>query len=41
MKYLNTYAYHTNLGLTVFLIPVLLTFLVSLLTVSWQADPRC
>jgi putative ABC transport system permease protein len=37
MKYLKFYAYHTKLGLVVFLIPVLLTLLISLLTVSWQS----
>jgi putative ABC transport system permease protein len=36
-KYLNLYAYHTKLGPMVFLIPGLLTLLVSLLAISWQA----
>jgi len=45
MKYLNFYAYHTKLGPMVFLIPALLTLLVSSLAISWQviraatADP--
>jgi putative ABC transport system permease protein len=37
MKYLNLYAYHTKLGPIVFLIPGLLTLLVSFLAISWQA----
>jgi putative ABC transport system permease protein len=37
MKYLQNYAYHIKLGLIVFLIPGLLTLLISLLTISWQA----
>jgi len=37
MKYLNLYAYHTKLGPMVFLIPGLLTLLVSFLAISWQA----
>jgi ABC-type antimicrobial peptide transport system permease subunit len=37
MKYLKIYAYHIKLGPMVFLIPGLLTLLVSLLTISWQA----
>lgn len=37
MKYLNLYAYHTKLGPMVFLIPCLLTLLVSFLAISWQA----
>ncbi|MCJ7579281.1 MAG: ABC transporter permease [Candidatus Aminicenantes bacterium] len=36
-RYLNTYAYHTKLGLVVFIIPGLLTLLISLLTISWQS----
>jgi len=45
MKYLNFYFYHTKLGPVVFLIPALLTLLVSFLAISWQviraatADP--
>jgi putative ABC transport system permease protein len=44
-KYLNTYAYHSNLGPVSFLLPVILTLIVALLTVCWQvlraawADP--
>ncbi len=44
-KYLNTYAYHSALGPVSFLLPVILTLIVSLLTVCWQvlraawADP--
>ena len=44
-KYLNTYAYHSNLGPVSFLLPVILTLTVALLTVCWQvlraawADP--
>ncbi len=37
MKYLELYAYHIKLGPVVFLIPGLLTLVVSLLTISWQA----
>ncbi len=37
IRYLNTYAYHTKLGLVVFLIPVLMTLLISFLTISWQS----
>ncbi len=37
MKYLNLYAYHTKLEPMVFLIPGLLTLLVSFLAISWQA----
>jgi len=37
MEYLKIYAYHIKLGPVVFLIPGLLTLLVSLLTISWQA----
>ncbi len=37
MKYLKIYAYHIKLEPMVFLIPGLLTLLVSLLTISWQA----
>lgn len=36
-KYLNTYAYHSNLGPVSFLLPVILTLIVALLTVCWQA----
>lgn len=45
LKYLNTYAYHTRLGLVSFIVPVILTLLVALFTVCWQvlraalADP--
>jgi putative ABC transport system permease protein len=35
-KYLNTYAYHTKLGLFSFLLPVILTLVVALLTVCGQ-----
>ncbi|MBN1271832.1 MAG: ABC transporter permease [Candidatus Aminicenantes bacterium] len=35
-EYLNTYAYHTNLGLVSFLLPVILTMIVALLTICWQ-----
>ncbi len=44
-KYLNTYAYHSNLGPVSFLLPVILTLIVAILTVCWQvlrvawADP--
>jgi putative ABC transport system permease protein len=44
-KYLNFYAYHSNLGPVSFLLPVFLTLIVALLTVCWQvlrvawADP--
>jgi putative ABC transport system permease protein len=36
-KYLKLYAYHTELGPMVFLIPGLLTLIVSFLAISWQA----
>jgi len=35
-KYLNTYAYHYNLGPVSFLLPMILTLMVALLTVCWQ-----
>lgn len=35
-KYLNTYAYHTKLGLFSFLLPVILTLILALLTICWQ-----
>jgi putative ABC transport system permease protein len=35
-KYLNIYAYHTRLGLFSFLLPVILTLIVALLTICWQ-----
>ncbi|NIM91807.1 MAG: FtsX-like permease family protein [Candidatus Aminicenantes bacterium] len=35
-KYLNTYAYHSNLGLVSFALPVILTLIVALLTIGWQ-----
>ena len=44
-KYLNAYAYHSNLGPVSFLLPLTLTLIVALLTVCWQvlraawADP--
>ena len=37
IRYLNSYAYHMNLGIVVFLIPVAMILIVALLTVSWQA----
>ncbi|MFC2160511.1 ABC transporter permease [Acidobacteriota bacterium] len=37
MKYLKIYAYHIDLVPVVFLIPGLMTLLVALLTISWQA----
>jgi ABC-type antimicrobial peptide transport system permease subunit len=36
-KYLKFYAYRTQLGPVIFLIPGLLILLISLLTISWQA----
>jgi len=35
-KYLSIYAYHCNLGPVSFLLPVILTLIVALLTVCWQ-----
>jgi len=37
IKYLNSYAYHTSVGLVLFLIPAVMTLFAALLTVSWQA----
>jgi ABC-type antimicrobial peptide transport system permease subunit len=37
LKYLNLYAYHTDLGPVIFLIPGMMILSVALLTVSWQA----
>ena len=36
-KYLNTYAYHSNLGPVSFVLPVILTLIVAFLTICWQA----
>jgi ABC-type antimicrobial peptide transport system permease subunit len=44
-KYLNAYAYHSNLGPASFVLPVILTLIVALFTICWQvlraalADP--
>jgi len=36
-KWLNNFAYHASIGLTIFALTALLTILIALLTVSYQS----